>query len=60
MKTEGLMIIKPKFHLPCNISLELESVTPTQKGDETILTNKTANTIPSACMLNKEEVTLAA
>ena len=60
MKTEGLMIIKPKFHLPCNISLELESVTPTQKGDETISTNKTANTIPSACMLNKEEVTLAA
>ena len=60
MKTEGLMIIKPKFHLPCNISLELESVTPTQKGDETISTNKTANTIPPACMLNKEEVTLAA
>ena len=60
MKTEGLMIIKPKFHMPCTISLELESVTPTQKGDETISTNKTANTIPSACMLNKEEVTLAA
>ena len=60
MKTEGLMIIKPKFHMPCTISLELESVTPTQKGDETISTNKTANTIPSACRLNKEEVTLAA
>ena len=54
MKTEGLMIIKPKFHMPCTISLELESVTPTQKGDETISTNKTANTIPSACMSNKE------
>jgi len=60
MKTEGLMIIKPKFHLPCNISLELESVTPTQKGYETISTNKTANTIPSVCMLNKEEATLTA
>jgi hypothetical protein len=59
MKTEGLMIIKPKFHLSCNISLELENVTPTQKGDEAISTDKTANTIPSACMLNKEEVTLA-
>ena len=59
MKTEGLMIIKPKFHLPCNISLELESVTPTQKGDETIAT-KTANNISSVCMPNKEEVALNA
>jgi hypothetical protein len=28
LETEGLMSIKPRFHLPCNISLELESVTP--------------------------------
>jgi hypothetical protein len=28
LETEGLMSIKPKFQLPCNISLELESVTP--------------------------------
>jgi hypothetical protein len=28
MKNEGLMSIRPKFSLPCNISLELESVTP--------------------------------
>lgn len=28
MNNEGLMNARPKFHLPCNISLELESVTP--------------------------------
>lgn len=28
MKNEGLMSIRPKFSFPCNISLELESVTP--------------------------------
>jgi hypothetical protein len=28
MKSEGVMIVKPKFYLPCNISLELEGVTP--------------------------------
>jgi len=28
MKNEGLMSIRPRFSLPCNISLELESVTP--------------------------------
>jgi hypothetical protein len=28
MKNEGVMSIRPKFSLPCNISLELESVTP--------------------------------
>lgn len=40
MKTEGLMSIKPRFHLPCNISLELDSITPTQLGKETISTNE--------------------
>jgi hypothetical protein len=28
MNNEGLMNARPKFHLPCNVSLELESVTP--------------------------------
>jgi hypothetical protein len=28
MKSEGIMSIQPKFSLPCNIRLELESVTP--------------------------------
>ncbi len=28
LETEGIMSIQPRFHLPCNISLELESVTP--------------------------------
>jgi hypothetical protein len=28
MKSEGIMSIQPKFSLPCNIWLELESVTP--------------------------------
>jgi hypothetical protein len=28
MKAEGIMSIQPRFSLPCNISLELESVTP--------------------------------
>ena len=28
MKSEGIMSIQPRFSLPCNISLELESVTP--------------------------------
>ncbi len=28
MKTMGLMSIKPRFQLPCNISLELDSLTP--------------------------------
>lgn len=60
MKTEGLMIIKPKFHLPCNISLELESVTPTQKENEKISTKKIANNISSDCMSNKEDVFLTA
>ncbi len=35
LETEGLMSIRPRFHLPCNIALELESVTPLllQEGD---------------------------
>lgn len=28
MRTEGIMSIKPIFHLPCNISLELNNITP--------------------------------
>jgi hypothetical protein len=28
MKSEGFMSVKPRFHLPCNISLELDSITP--------------------------------
>ena len=28
MRTEGIMSIKPRFHLPCNISLELNSIIP--------------------------------
>jgi hypothetical protein len=28
MRSEGIMSIQPRFHLPCNLSLELESVTP--------------------------------
>ncbi len=28
MKSEGIMCVKPRFHLPCNISLELDSITP--------------------------------
>ena len=49
MKTVGLMSIKPKFHLPCNVSLELDSITPVQEGKETLATNEKANTIPAAC-----------
>jgi hypothetical protein len=30
LETEGVMSIKPGFKLPCNISLNLESVTPLQ------------------------------
>ncbi len=47
MKTEGLMSFKPKFHLPCTISLELDSVTPIQWGNETISPHEIANNIPS-------------
>lgn len=28
MRTEGIMSIQPQFHLPCNISLKLNSITP--------------------------------
>lgn len=28
MKSEGIMNVKPKLNWPCNVSLELESVTP--------------------------------
>jgi hypothetical protein len=28
MKSEGIMSIQPRLSLPCNISLELEGVTP--------------------------------
>ena len=28
LKSEGIMSIQPKFSLPCNLTLDLESVTP--------------------------------
>lgn len=28
LRSEGIMSIKPKFSLPCNVRLELESITP--------------------------------
>ena len=28
MRTEGIMSIQPRFHLPCNLSLRLNSITP--------------------------------
>ncbi len=28
MRSEGIMTVKPSFHLPCNISLELDKITP--------------------------------
>lgn len=28
MRSEGIMSIKPTFHMPCNISLELNKITP--------------------------------
>ena len=28
METKGLMSVKPSFHLPCNISIDLDSVSP--------------------------------
>jgi len=28
MKSEGVMSVKPEFHLPCNILLQLDSITP--------------------------------
>ena len=28
MRSEGIMSIQPQFHLPCNISLELNNITP--------------------------------
>jgi hypothetical protein len=49
MKTMGLMSIKPKFHLPCNISLELDSITPIQEGKNILATKEKANIIPAAC-----------
>jgi hypothetical protein len=30
LKSEGVMSIRPRFHLPCNLSLELQSVTKLQ------------------------------
>jgi len=34
MRTEGIMSIKPLFHFPCSISLELSRVTPIIHQDE--------------------------
>lgn len=36
LESEGVMSIQPKFHFPCNLSLELESVTPLSLGEETV------------------------
>lgn len=35
MRTEGVMSIQPRFHLPCNISLQLHSVTPMLHQEKT-------------------------
>ena len=35
MKTQGIMSIQPRFHLPCNISLRLNSITPILHRRET-------------------------
>ena len=48
MRTVGLMSIKPKFHLPCSISLELDSITQVEKGKDTITTHEKANIFPPA------------
>ena len=34
LETEGVMSIRPRLHLPCNLSLELESLTPVLLQDE--------------------------
>jgi hypothetical protein len=33
MDTEGIMSLKPRFQLPCNLTLELDSVTPASLGE---------------------------
>jgi len=38
MRSEGIMTVKPSFHLPCNISLELNNITP--------LVHQTENSVP--------------
>ncbi len=38
MRSEGIMTVKPSFHLPCNISLELNNITP--------LVHQTNNSVP--------------
>ena len=55
METEGLMSIKPRFHLPCNVSLELDSVTPVQKRNETASDPQRANILSSACKSEQAE-----
>ena len=42
MRTEGIMSIKPGFHFPCNISLELNKVTP--------LLHQAKNSEPWVCL----------
>ena len=34
LESEGVMSIQPSFHLPCNLSLKLESITPLSLKDE--------------------------
>jgi hypothetical protein len=36
MKTEGIMSIKPRFDFPCNLSIELNRVTPLVQQSDTI------------------------
>ena len=38
MRSEGIMTVKPSFHLPCNISLELDKIIP--------LVNQNDNSVP--------------
>ena len=33
LESEGVMSIQPRFHLPCNLSLKLESITPLSLKD---------------------------
>jgi len=42
MKTEGVMSIQPRFRPPCNLSLELQSVTPVLHVDRVRATRSAA------------------
>jgi hypothetical protein len=36
LESEGIMSIQPRFHFPCNLSLELESITPLSLRDKAV------------------------